>query len=255
MSKGGGSTRTISSSTMAPAYAQPYLEYGLSQAKQLYESPTPEYYPESTVVGFSPQTQAALAGLEAYAQGPQPIVEATQQAVMQNLMGTNPLQAAAFRPVVEQVEAQASKAGRYGSGYQQAALAQALAPAALQAQQAAIAQAPAAFQFGQAPSQLMAQVGAAQEAQQQAQLQADIDRFMFEQMRPQQKLAEYMASVAGGTVGSQQIQPVYRNPALGFLSGGLAGGQLAGTLSEAGALGGINPLALMGAGAFFGSRG
>jgi hypothetical protein len=255
MSKGGGRTRTITQTTAAPAYAQPYLEYGLSQARQLYESPTPEYYPESTVVGFSPQTQAALAGLEAYAQGPQPIVEATQQAVMQNLMGTNPLQAAAFRPVVEQVEAQAAKAGRYGSGYQQAALAQALAPAALQAQQAAIAQAPAAFQFGQAPSQLMAQVGAAQEAQQQAQLQADIDRFMFEQMRPQQKLAEYLTSVRGGTVGSQQVTPVYRNPALGFLSGGLAGGQLAGTLSEAGALGSINPLALMGAGAFFGSRG
>lgn len=255
MSKGGGRTRTITQTSAAPAYAQPYLEYGLSQAKQLYESPTPEYYPESTVVGFSPQTQAALAGLEAYAQGPQPIVEATQQAVMQNLMGTNPLQAAAFRPVIEQVEAQAAKAGRYGSGYQQAALAQALAPAALQAQQAAIAQAPGAFQFGQAPSQLMAQVGAAQEAQQQAQLQADIDRFMFEQMRPQQKLAEYLASVRGGTVGGQEITPVYRNPALGFLSGGLAGGQLAGTLKEAGALGSLSPVGLMGAGAFFGGLG
>lgn len=255
MSKGGGRTRTITQTTAAPAYAQPYLEYGLSQAKQLYESPTPEYYPESTVVGFSPQTQAALAGLEAYAQGPQPIVEATQQAVMQNLMGTNPLQAAAFRPVVERVQSEAAKAGRYGSGYQQAALAQALAPAALQAQQAAIQQAPAAFEFGMAPSQLMAQVGAAQEAQQQAQLQADIDRFMFEQQRPQQKLAEYMASVAGGTVGSQQITPVYRNPALGFLSGGLAGGQLAGTLGKAGALGGISPLALMGGGALLGGLG
>lgn len=228
MSKGGGSTRTISSSTMAPAYAQPYLEYGLSQAKQLYESATPEYYPESTVVGFSPQTQAALAGLEAYARAPQPIVEATQQAVMQNLMGTNPLQAAAFRPVVEQVQAEAAKAGRYGSGYQQAALAQALAPAAYQAQQAAIQQAPAAFEFGQVPSQLLARVGAAQEAQQQAQLQADIDRFMFEQMRPQQKLAEYMASVAGGTVGTQQITPQYRNIGAGLLGGAIGGGQLAG---------------------------
>jgi len=255
MSKGGGRTRTITQTSAAPAYAQPYLEYGLSQAKQLYESPTPEYYPESTVVGFSPQTQAALAGLEAYAQGPQPIVEATQQAVMQNLMGTNPLQAAAFRPVVEQVEGQFGKARRYGSGYQQAAVARALAPAALQAQQAAIQQAPAAFQFGMAPSQLMAQVGAAQEAQQQAQLQADIDRFMFEQMRPQQKLAEYLTSVRGGTVGGQEITPVYRNPALGFVSGGLAGGQLAGTLKSAGALGGMTSPFLMGAGALLGGLG
>ena len=245
MSKGGGRTRTITQTSAAPAYAQPYLEYGLSQARQLYESPTPEYYPESTVVGFSPQTQAALAGLEAYAQGPQPIVEATQQAVMQNLMGTNPLQAAAFRPAVEQVEAQFGKAGRYGSGYQQAAVAQALAPAALQAQQAAIQQAPGAFQFGMAPSQLMAQVGAAQEAQQQAQLQADIDRFMFEQQRPQQKLAEYMASVAGGTVGERQITPQYRNIGAGLLGGAIGGGQLA-KLSG----GAIDPALGIGLGAF-----
>jgi hypothetical protein len=225
MSKGGGQTRTISS-TGAPAYAQPYLQYGLEQAKALYESPTPQYYPGSTVVGYSPETEAALSATRQYASQPNPLVSGVQDVVAQNLMGTNPLQAAAFRPVVEQVQGQAAKAGRYGSGYQQAAVAQALAPYAYQAQQAAISQAPAAYKFGLAPADLMLGVGAAKEEQARAELQADIDRFLFEQQKPQQKLAEYMTSVQGGTVGSQQITPQYRQPASSFLGGALTGGQI-----------------------------
>ncbi len=148
---------------------------------------------------------------------------------MQNLMGTNPLQQAAFNPVVERMQAEAAKAGRYGSGYGQGAIASALAPMAYQAQQAAIAQAPAAREFGFADMKTLAQVGAAREAQEQAELSADIERFQFEQMRPAQKLADYMTMVQGGSgaLGSQQITPQFRNPALGFLSGGMAGAQMA----------------------------
>lgn len=225
MSKGGGQTRTISS-TGAPAYAQPYLQYGLQQAKALYESPTPQYYPGSTVVGYSPETEAALSATRQYASQPNPLVSGVQDVVAQNLMGTNPLQAAAFRPVIEQVEGTLGKAGRYGSQYGTQAMAQALAPYALQAQQAAISQAPAAYKFGLAPADLMLGVGAAKEEQARAELQADIDRFMFEQQKPQQKLAEYMTSVQGGTVGSQQITPQYRQPASSFLGGALTGGQI-----------------------------
>ena len=226
MSKGGGETRTITSSTGAPAYAQPYLKYGLQQAKALYESPTPQYYPGSTVVGYSPETEAALSATRQYASQPNQLVSGVQDVVAQNLMGTNPLQAAAFRPVVEQVQGQAAKAGRYGSGYQQAAVAQALAPYAYQAQQSAISQAPAAYQFGLAPADLMMGVGAAREEAARAQLQADIDRFTFEQNKPQQKLAEYLTSVQGGTIGTQQITPQYNQPASSFLGGALAGGQI-----------------------------
>ena len=225
MSKGGGQTRTISS-TGAPAYAQPYLQYGLQQAKALYESPTPQYYPGSTVVGYSPETEAALSATRQYASQPSPLVSGVQDVVAQNLMGTNPLQAAAFRPVIEQVEGTLGKAGRYGSQYGTQAMAQALAPYALQAQQAAISQAPAAYKFGLAPADLMLGVGAAKEEQARAELQADIDRFMFEQQKPQQKLAEYMTSVQGGTVGTQQITPQYRQPASSFLGGALTGGQI-----------------------------
>lgn len=226
MSKGGGSQRTITSTSAAPAYAQPQLEYGVQEARRLYDAPTPQYFPRSTVVGFSPETETALSGIRQQALAGSPFVQATQDVVMQNLMGTNPLQSAAFAPVVEQVQAQASQAGRYGSGYQQAALAKALAPAALQAQQAAIQQAPMARELGFADMQTLAQVGAAREAQAQAELQDDIQRFQYEQMLPQQKLADFLTAVGGGTVGGQQMQPIFRNPAAGFLGGALSGAQM-----------------------------
>ena len=243
MSKGGGSTRTITQQSLPPAYAQPFLEYGLTEAQKLYESETPLYYPESTVVGFSPETEYALAGMREKALAGSPFVPAVQDVVMQNLMGTNPLQMAAFRPVIEATQGQLSQAGRYGSGYGQAAIAQALAPMAYQAQQAAIQQAPAAREFGFADFGTLAQVGAAREALAQAELAADIERFQFEQMKPQQKLAEYMTTVAGGTMGGQTITPQYRSPALGFLSGGMGGAQLGKMLAGGGA---VNPMYALG---------
>jgi hypothetical protein len=218
MSKGGGgSTRTINTMVNPPKYAKPFLEYGLSEAKDLYGSAQPQYYPGQTTVGFSPESEMALSGIRQQAITGSPFIKGVQDVVMQNLMGTNPLQSAAFRPVVEQVQAEASKAGRYGSGYQQAALGQALAPMALQAQTAAIAQAPSAREFGMADLMSLAQVGGAREAQSQAELAADIERFQFEQNRQQQKLRDYMATVAGGTVGSEQITPQFRNPTADFL--------------------------------------
>jgi hypothetical protein len=154
--------------------------------------------------------------------------------------------AAAFRPAIEAVQAEASKAGRYGSGYQQAALTQALAPMAYQAQQTAIAQAPGARQFGQADLQTLAQVGAAREAQDQAELASNMQRFQFEQEAPRAALADYMATVAGGTVGGQTMQPVYRQPALSALSGAMGGAQLGSMLAGPG--GAVNPAFAIGGG-------
>ena len=243
MSKGGGSTRTITQSSGPPEYAKPFIEYGMGQAKQLYKKGVgQQYYPGQTVVGYSPESEMALSGQRQMATTGSPFIPMTQAAVMQNLMGTNPLQSAAFRPVVEQVQAEAAKSGRYGSGYQQAALGQALAPMAYQAQQDAIAQAPAAYEFGFADLQKLAQVGAAREAQSQAELEADMQRFQFEQEAPGQALANYMAMIQGGTVGGTSSQPVFRQPVGSALSGALGGAQMLGSINPAyaglGAVGG-----------------
>ena len=228
MSKGGGgNTRQVTQTTSAPAYAQPFLEYGLSEAKNIYQN-KPSYYPGQTTIGFSPESEMALAGTRQMALDGSPLIPAVQDVVMQNLMGTNPLMSAAFQPAVQQVQAQAAKAGRYGSGYQQGALGAALAPMAYQAQQDAIAMAPAVREFGYADLNTLAGVGGAREAQSQAELQADIDRYNFEQNQDQLALANYMATVQGGTVGGQSVTPQFRNQAGNVLSGALGGAQLGG---------------------------
>jgi hypothetical protein len=245
MSKGGGTTRQVTQTITDPTTA-PFKEFGLAEAKRLYGEGPMQYYPGQTVVGFSPETEMALSGLRQQAITGSPFIGAVQDVVMQNLMGTNPLQAAAFRPAVEQVEAQFGKAGRYGSGYQQGAVASALAPMAYRAQQEAIAQVPAARQFGFADLEALAGVGAAREAQEQAELSADIEKFQFEQQAPQAALANYLASVQGGQLGQQQITPQYSRPALSALGGALGGAQIGQMMAGPDAA--VNPLYALGGG-------
>ena len=228
MSKGGGSQRTITQTTAPSAFAQPFLEYGMQEAKDLYQSARPQYYPKSTVVGFSPETQMALSGYRSAATAGSPMIPAVQQAVMQNLTGTNPLFQQALQPTIAAALNPAQMSGRYGSGYAQKAVAEAVAPLMYQAQQAAIQQAPAAREFGFADLQTLAQVGAAREAQEQAELAADIERFQFQEARPAQKLADYLTMVQGGSgaLGGRTITPQFRQPAAGFFGGALSGAAL-----------------------------
>ena len=228
---GGGGQQTVNTSVQPPEYAMPYLEFGLEQAREQFDADNPNYYPASTVVGFSPDSELALQGIRDRALDPNSMTAQTQNVVQQNLMGTNPLMSAAFAPVVNQVQSQFAKAGRYGSGANQQALASALAPAALQAQQAAITQAPA---IQNADLKQLAAVGDARESMAQAELADQVARFNFEQNRDQQKLKDYMALVGGGTVGSNTVQPVFRDRTSSALGGALGGARL-------GAMAGFNP--------------
>ena len=64
-----------------------------------------------------------------------------------------------------------------------------------------------------------------------AQLQDNINRFNYEQNIDDQKLQNYMGVVGGGTVGSQSIQPVFRNQGASALGGAMGGAQLAGMIN------------------------
>ena len=176
---------------------------------------------------------------------PSGMTQSAQNVVQQNLMGTNPLMSAAFAPVVDKVQSQFAKAGRYGSGANQQALASALAPAALQAQQNAIQQAP---QFANLDAQQLAGVGAAREAQAEAELADNIARFNFDQNVDASKLQQYMSLVGGGTVGSNTINPVTRQPISSALGGALGGAQL-------GSMAGFNPMYGAAAGGILGLLG
>jgi len=220
---GGGGQQTVNTQVEPPSYAKPFLEFGLSEAKQLYNSGNPNYYPDSTVVGFSPETEMALQGIRNEALDPNSMTAQAQGIVQQNLMGTNPLMSAAFKPAIDQVTSQFAKAGRYGSGANQQAMVSALAPMAYKAQQDALAQAPQAALIDE---RLLSGVGEAREGLAQAELADNIQRFNFEQTQPMQNLKDYMALVGGGTVGSNTIEPVQRNTAASALGGALGGAQL-----------------------------
>ena len=233
MSKGGRSgQQTVNTQVEPPAYAKPFLEYGLSEAKQRYETGEPEFYPFPTTVGFSPESEMALDMVRDRALDPNSLTAQAQGVVQQNLMGTNPLMSMAFQPVIDTIESRFSKYGRLGSGANQSALASGLAPIAYKAQQDALRMAP---NIQNLDAQELAKVGGAREADAMAQLQSDIDRFNFEQNIDDQRLANYLSLVGGGTVGSNTAQPVFRNRGLSALGGALGGSQLAG-------LAGFNPM-------------
>ena len=225
MSKGGRSgQQTVNTQVEPPAYAKPFLEYGLSEAKQRYETGEPEFYPFPTTVGFSPESEMALDMVRDRALDPNSLTAQAQGVVQQNLMGTNPLMSMAFQPVIDTIESRFSKYGRLGSGANQSALASGLAPIAYKAQQDALRMAP---NIQNLDAQQLAKVGGAREADAMATLQSDIDRYNFEQNIDDQRLANYLSLVGGGTVGSNTAQPVFRNRGMSALGGALGGAQLA----------------------------
>ena len=58
-SGGGGSQQSTTKNELDPTI-RPFVEYGLQEAKSLYQGQTPQYYPGQTYVGPSEQTQTAL---------------------------------------------------------------------------------------------------------------------------------------------------------------------------------------------------
>ena len=364
---GGGSSGTVNTTVEPPEYAKPFLEYGLAQAKDRYTSEMPSYYPFSTTVGFSPESEMALnmtrdralagsslvnnaqnyigniaqtggglglgsnifqrASTGGYQNEAMPmarnmlgganfdeVLDYTRSTARGDMLGSNPyLQGAidrAIDPVKDKIQSQFAMSGRYGSGANQDVLAKSLGDVAsniaygdyqrerqnqLNAQQQLgnLAQQQFANQTGAigalgnlqqqqfanqsgalgalgnlsqadiqrrlaggsalsamdtarmarqlegtklAPqfaeldyrdAQRLAQVGSARESDAMAQLQDNINRFNYEQNIDDQKLRNYMALISGGTVGSNTIQPVFRNQGTSALGGALGGAQLA----------------------------
>lgn len=395
---GGGSSGTVNTTVEPPEYAKPFLEYGLAEAKDRYTSEMPSYYPFSTTVGFSPESEMALnmtrdralagsslvnnaqnyigniaqtggglglganifqrASTGGYQNEAMPmarnmlggadfgevmgrtrnmlgganfdeVLDYTRATARGDMLGSNPyLQGAidrAIDPVKDKIQSQFAMSGRYGSGANQDVLAKSLGDVAsniaygdyqrerqnqLNAQQQLgnLAQQQFANQTGAigalgnlqqqqfanqsgalgalgnlsqadiqrrlaggsalsamdtarmarqlegtklAPqfaeldyrdAQRLAQVGSARESDAMAQLQDNINRFNYEQNIDDQKLRNYMALISGGTVGSNTIQPVFRNQGASALGGALGGAQLASLINPSyagmGAIGG-----------------
>lgn len=230
--KGGGSSETQQS---IDPLLRPFVQYGLNEAQNLYQSGTPEYYGGQTYVGPSEQTQAALQAAQNRALQGNPLLPMAQQqqqgVISGEYLANNPFfeQAMAgaaqgatrnYFDAINQAQSGAAKAGRYGSNVNQDMFSRAGSDLAntltnkygelaynnygaeRARQEAAVANAPALANADYNDINQLANVGQTVEDYQGTALQADIDRFNFEQNKPYAKLSTFLSSVYGAPQGS-----------------------------------------------------
>ena len=233
---GGGGTQTTKTTNELDPTVRPFVEYGLGEAKNLYQTNTPNYYAGKTYVSPSAQTTSALSEAEARARAGNPLLSGAQTQQGATVGGSylsagNPYFSSAMRSAGEAAtqnyndaimaaQSGASKAGRYGSGvsadiqnraastlantlsnkYGEFAAQNYNAERALQ-QQSALA-APQLANADYADIQQLMNVGKTQEDYAKTALQSDIDRFNFEQNKPYQKLSAYLGAAYGAPTGT-----------------------------------------------------
>jgi len=215
---------------------RPFVEYGLQEAKGLYQTDTPQYYGGQTYIGPSAQTQSALQAAQNRALGGNPLLPAAQQQQLSSIQGdylsagnpyfqqalAGPTQQAtqAYNDAIRAAQGGASMAGRYGSGASadiQNRAANTLATTLANTygnlayqnyanergmQNQAVMNAPGLAQADYADISQLANVGKTAEDYQKTALQADIDRFNFEQNKPYQKLSSYLGAAYGAPTGN-----------------------------------------------------
>jgi hypothetical protein len=233
----------------------PYVDYdtvttgsntpGLfSEAAKLYQNHTPTYFPGSTVVPFSNESEMAMGAQTRRAMYGSPV---TQSAQDQNLAttrgdflygspGFDAAYQAAANKIIPQVDSAFAGAGRYGSGLARTAQTQALGDAFAglynqerQRQQAASALAPTLAGQDYADINALSQVGAQREGYAGDLLAEQIARHEFQQNLPYEKLQQYASIVQPGLgIGGQRtsMSPLYRNRAAGALGGAASGAMI-----------------------------
>ena len=233
--KGGGGGGTSTTSNQLDPTVAPFVQYGLGEAKNLYQSASPEYYAGQTYVSPSTETTQALNLAEQRALAGNPLLSSAQQQQQDVISGQylsagnpyfqNALQGAGqaatqtYMDAIARAQSDASRAGRYGSNVSadiqnRAAntLANTLANKAGELaytnyaaergmQNQAALNAPALSAADYADIQQLANVGKTKEDYAQTALQSDIDRFNFEQNKPYQKLAAYLGAAYGAPMG------------------------------------------------------
>tara|TARA_R110000822_G_scaffold4905_1_gene21206 strand:- start:4499 stop:5305 length:807 start_codon:yes stop_codon:yes gene_type:complete len=255
---------TVVNTSEPSALHQEFLRPGMEAALQEGLNSPQSYFPNSTVVPFSNQSEAALGGIEQRALAGNPLDAAAQQQTMSNIQGDyvnqgNPNLGGVMDRIQNTVrpgiDSQFANSGRYGSGAHQEsmtrAFADAAAPYAFQnyenergRQEASTAMAPAMAQTDYNDLDRMAGVGAQRENLAGQQVQDQINRFNFGQQEPQSRISSYLGNINAANLGSNSTAttPTFNNRGAGIAGGALVGSQLT-----------DNPLlgGLLGAGAGF----
>jgi hypothetical protein len=236
MPDGSGDTQTGVTTSEPWKQVQPYLLGDqsrnipgvLPEAANWYQSSNPQYYPGSTVAGFSPEQTAGLEAMYARGSEGSPLTAASSQYYQDVLGGkftdaANPyfdqVKQAVYADVMPRYDAMASQAGMTGSpghyGLVASNVANALAPYQYQAynadmgrmmQAAGAAPGMAALDYQDIGAMLNA--GGIRQGQAQQEINADIARYNFGQNLPLEKLQQYLALVGGNFGGTvTQAQP------------------------------------------------
>lgn len=263
---------TTTQTQEAPEFLQPGLEFAAGEAQRQFEQGPQQFFPGSTVVPFSGQTEQALQLTEQRALAGSPLVSAAQTTAQDIIQGRqiNPFLSGAVQsaiaPIGQQFQEQIlpdirssfASLGRSGGGREEAALQNAIrgfgrgvgeiggqlafgaAESEANRQLTATQLAPGLANQDFADINRLLGVGQTRESLERAQLQEEISRFQFEQQAPGAGLNQLIAQLTGlgGGLGTASIQqPGVAQPSK-FLTGG--GGALSGAATGA-AIGSIVP--------------
>ena len=249
MSKGSNPTNVTTTTRSEPSeFVKPYVTEAFDQAQNLFQSSTPNFYPNQTYTDFAPETTASL-NLATQRALNNPLLASSQNEINSILQGnylsptTNPYSQALYNQIAGDVttgvQSQFSKAGRLGSGANQEILARELGKVGTQVygdqynrerenMVNATALAPQLAQADYSDIQALAGVGATKEGMEMAKIQDAMARFDFEQQKPYYKLREYLGSIGANVpTTTANTQPVFRNTAGGLLGGALTGVDIA----------------------------
>lgn len=258
--------RNATTTTAPPAFLQPSLSALANRALEFSQTPQ-QFFPGSTVVPFSPETQQALDLQSQRALAGSPVTDAAQNQIQSTLQGDflngpifqQQLQAATDQ-ILPQVGSFFGAGGRFGSGLAQEAAANGIGRAftgllnnerGRQIQAATLA--PQLAQQDFANIGALADVGQTKESQNQQLLQEQINRFNFGQLEPFQRLQQLASLInpVAGTGGVTTVQPARAGLGQRLLGGGLAGASIGNSVAPGG-LGAIGGGLL---GAFLGAQG
>ena len=218
-----GSTTQESTQKSEPWKNQiPFLEYGMDEAARLYQQQGPEYFPNSTVAGFSPQQEQAFQmGTDRAMQGNQTMkmAEGYQQDVLQGkYLNSDPYADDVFQNVQQRimpgVNSQFSNSGRYGSGLHQGEaidrMTTAYAPIASQMYQqglnrmdGAAAMAPTFAANDYRDIGALEAIGGQYQQLGQRELDDQVARWSYNQDLPNNKLQQYANLITGNYGGTQ----------------------------------------------------
>jgi hypothetical protein len=240
---GGGSQQTGTQKVVnqIDPMLKPYVEFGLEEAKRLYQNPTP-YAPFQTYVSPSEATTSALSGIEQRAMAGSPLLRSAQEQSQKTISGDylsgNPFFTGAFQGATRDISNQfgqnimdirskLSSAGRYGSGAQtglEGRAAEGLATALSDVggklayanydtergrQESAINNAAALSQADYNDLSKLLAVGTTREGYDQAAIADAIARYQYEM--PESRLSTFLTGVYGAPSGSVQERPIYEN--------------------------------------------